>query len=190
MSLVAPFRSHPVAAFPLEEDAFEFCPYDGKRLTPSTAGDTRRGAKCPGCGFVDFQNPRPCVGVIIERDSKILLARRGLDPAAGMWDLPGGFIDAGEAAEDSVRREIREETGLVLEDLRYVWSIADTYGPSDDVPKPVPTLNLIFRARVRAGDAQADSDVRELRWFSVAELPADLAFTHQREALKRYREES
>ncbi|MGB2987291.1 MAG: NUDIX domain-containing protein [Phycisphaerae bacterium] len=175
----------------MEDGTFEFCPYHGKKLEPRSIGEAPGAVECPDCGFIDFKNPRPCVGVIIEgADHCILLAQRGVDPAAGAWDLPGGFIEQGESAEHAAEREIEEETGLRLKDVRYLCSLPDIYPPSEGVPRPVATLNLIFSAKVAAGDVQAASDVVQLRPFSDTELPTNLAFPHQRLALELYRKVS
>lgn len=85
--------------------SYSYCPYDGKKLIET---DTGR-AKCPLCDFVDYQDPKPCVAIFITQNNKVLLARRGVEPFKGMWDIPGGFIESGESAEQAV---IREALGL------------------------------------------------------------------------------
>ena len=148
-------------------------------------GDIRPTCPRRPCGFVDYGDPKPCVAVLIEHDGKLLLARRAVAPAKGKWDIPGGFIDGGESAEDAVRREIEEETGLVPMDIAYVGSVVDSYGC-----RKAPTLNLCFRAGVRKPELRARSDVAELRWCAPAQLPAanEMAFAHQPPLLQRWRE--
>ena len=133
-----------------------FCPYCGTRLAEiaDEHGDIRPTCPRRPCGFVDYGDPKPCVAVLIEHDGKLLLARRAVAPAKGKWDIPGGFIDGGESAEDAVRREIEEETGCVPKDIEYVGSIVDVYGSRD-----VPTLNLCFRASLRETELAARSDI-------------------------------
>lgn len=186
MGFVPKIRSRVVPTNQLEESRFDFCPYDGFSLSPRKVAQADGAGRCPGCGFVDFRNPRPCVGVIIEGADGVLLGQRGVDVATGAWDLPGGFIEGGESAEKAVEREILEETGLFPEHLRYLCSLPDVYGPTPEVPKRIATLNLIFMAELGPGDAQPASDVVNLQWFSVADLPTRMAFPHQREALELY----
>ena len=160
------------------ESRFRFCPYDGTHLVWRGGEDSGNLPTCPECGFVDYNNPKPCVAVLIERDGRLLLVRRGVEPAKGMWDIPGGFIDYDESAEEAARREILEETGLRLANLRYRASVADVYGPRNP-----PTLNLCFAADVAGGGPRPQSDVVELGWFGPDALPEHLAFRHQKELL-------
>jgi NADH pyrophosphatase NudC (nudix superfamily) len=158
---------------------FLFCPYDGTRLTPRHAEGVSRPT-CPACDFVDYANPKPCVAVLIEQAGKLLLGKRAVEPAKGMWDILGGFIDAGETAENAVHREIKEETGLDVTITRYLGSFPDTYGP-----RRVPTLNLGYLAVPSGGRLQAASDVAELAWLS--ELPTTWAFPHQEQIIAAWR---
>jgi 8-oxo-dGTP diphosphatase len=107
------------------------------------------------------------------------LGRRCVDPSKGAWDLPGGFIDAAETAEEAVAREIKEETGLVVKGTRYVGSFYDTYGKQAE-----PTLIHCFLVDVDDGDPTPESDVAELRWFRPSEMPVRMAFPHQKQVLR------
>ena len=162
---------------------FAFCPRDGSPLEQLAKAEGRVRPTCKRCGFVDWANPKPCVGVLTVRGGRLLLARRGVDPAKGEWDIPGGFIDAGETGEQAALREMSEETGLAVRLTGYFGSFPDTYGPSNE-----PTLNLFFTAEAPAGDPKPKSDVAELRWFLPSELPHKMAFTHQPEVLRRWRD--
>jgi mutator protein MutT len=158
---------------------FEYCPYDGQRL--SLAGQDRVQRRvCPMCGYVDYQNPRPCVSIVIARRSQILLARRGVDPAKNKWDFPGGFVDPGESAEDAVVREAFEETGLTVKVCRYLGSVSDVYGE-----RSFETLTMAFLVNAVAGNPTAQDDVAELAWFPLDKVPfRDMAFAHQQDILR------
>jgi NADH pyrophosphatase NudC (nudix superfamily) len=99
-----------------------------------------------------------------------------------LWDILGGFIDAGETAEEAVCREILEETGLRVRITRYLGSFPDTYGP-----RQVPTLNLGFVTLVTSGALHPATDVAEVRWFAATELPRVWAFPHQPKVIEAWR---
>jgi NADH pyrophosphatase NudC (nudix superfamily) len=162
---------------------FLFCPYDGQRLAPRTDDEGTTRPCCPVCGFIDYANPKPCVAVLIEQDGRLLLGRRAKEPAKELWDILGGFIDAGETAEQAIHREVEEETGLHVLIGRYLGSFPDTYGP-----RGVPTLNLGFVTVPTGGTLRPASDVAELRWFAPAELPTAWAFPHQVQVIDAWRQ--
>ena len=64
--------------------------------------------------------------VVVERDEKVLMVRRGVEPGLGMWSLPGGYVDRGEMVERAAEREVVEETGLEVKGDRSWWE----YSPS------------------------------------------------------------
>ena len=137
------------------------------------AGEELPRLHCPRCGLVLYDNPAPTASaVVVDPEGRILLARRGADPARGMWDLPGGFVESGEQPDQTVRRELLEESGLEIEltGLLGIW--ADRYG---DGPH---TLNIHYAARPSGGALVAGSDVAELVWTAPQELPpaSDMAF--------------
>ena len=83
-------------------------------MRPSHPPDPARLA-CPSCGFVHYENPAPTVQAWIERDGRLLALRRGQEPLKGEWNMPGGFVEAGECGPEAIAREVREETGLEVE---------------------------------------------------------------------------
>lgn len=137
---------------------------------------------CPACGLVLYDNPAPtATAIVTRRDGAILFTRRAIEPALGMLDLPGGFIEAGESPELAVRRELMEETGLEIELTGYLGTFPDRYGEG------AHTLNIYFTAVVSGGVACAADDVSELVWIAPGELPArsEIAFANSVEALER-----
>lgn len=138
---------------------------------------------CRECAFVYYNNPRPCVGVLALEENRILLVERGIDPFKGYWDIPGGFMEAGESPETSAIREMCEETGLevVLCDLLGFYT--DTYGPEQ-----IPTLNICYVARVAGGMPSAGSDAVRMEWFALGDLPEKIAFAWEQRALRQLRD--
>jgi ADP-ribose pyrophosphatase YjhB (NUDIX family) len=113
--------------------------------------------------------------LVVDGAGCVLLARRAHEPDAGRWDLVGGFLEEGEHPIAGLHREVLEETGLEVEVGAFLGVVADTYGDEDDAKH---VLNLVWEARVVAGEPQPADDVSELRWFSLEELPSadELAF--------------
>ena len=93
---------------PLEK--FEYCPMCGSH---HFVENSKASKKCENCGFEFFMNPSSAnVAIITNSKGEILVERRRNEPAKGTLDLPGGFAELGETAEQGVAREVMEETGL------------------------------------------------------------------------------
>ena len=112
----------------------------------------------------------------------MLLGRRAFDPAVGLWDVPGGFLEEGEGPIDGLRRELREETGLEIEPTEFLGIWLQAYGGRT-------VLCLTWLARPAGGSERAGDDLSELRWFAPDELPApgELAFDSFVDILGRWR---
>jgi len=153
--------------------------------TPLEGGEAQ--LHCPGCGSTYYANSAPCVSALVEDGrGRVLLARRAVEPDLGLWDCPGGFLEEGEDPLDGLRRELREETGLVAEPARFVGIWMDVYG---DAPEAAATLNIYWTVQVDEAEPVAADDVAELRWFAVDELPGgdELAFSTVEDALAAWR---
>lgn len=153
---------------------------DGWRFCARCGGDLatdERPLRCTVCGERYWANALPAVQCLIERDGRVLLARRGVEPRLGHWDLPGGFVEEGEWPEPAVRREVREETGLDVEQADLVRIDIEPYGDRF-------VFSVTYRVRVTEhGEPVADDDVAELRWFAPEELPDEMAFPGQENVL-------
>lgn len=164
-----------------ELDGWKHCPVCATAVEPE---DGR--VECSECGFVTYAHSMPTASAVVADDEgRVLLSRRANDPAAGMWDLPGGFLEEGEHPVDCLSRELREEAGIGLTDERLLGIWIDTYEYKRRV---VATLNVYYSARIAQGTPQAADDVAELRWFEPDEVPvAELAFKHITEVLSAWR---
>jgi ADP-ribose pyrophosphatase YjhB (NUDIX family) len=146
-------------------DDWRFCPRCGGGLAWTDDHLT-----CPSCGDEHWANAIPGVQGILERDGRVLLARRGNEPRRGFWDLPGGFLHETESPAAGLRREFREETGLEVEPVRLLRIDIEPYGG-----RYVFSVTWLVRGD---GDPVAADDVDEVRWFGPDELP-DMAFPGQ-----------
>jgi 8-oxo-dGTP diphosphatase len=129
-----------------------------------------------------YRYPRPALTVdcvvfgFDEGELKILLVQRDLEPFAGRWALPGGFVRVDEALEDAARRELREETGLGDVFLEQLF----TFGEVDRDPRErVVSVAYYALTPVARQEVRAATDARAAAWFAAADLPS-LAFDHDR----------
>jgi NAD+ diphosphatase len=84
--------------------------------------------RCGACGFELYLNVAAAVaGVIVDEQGRMVVLVRGKEPGQGQWDLPGGFVDPGDTAEEALRREVREEIGLEVTAMRYLGSWPNVY---------------------------------------------------------------
>lgn len=148
---------------------FSFCPKCGAK---SFVEDTEKSKRCEACGFVYFMNPSAStVAIIIDERDRLLVVRRSKEPAKGTLDLPGGFCDCYETAEEGVRREVMEETGLSVTESRYLFSLPNMYRYSG---LDIPTLDLFFLCKVeRTEGAKAMDDAGEVLWLPWQEVRAE-----------------
>ena len=151
---------------PLE--VFRFCPKCGSENFEINNALSRH---CSDCGFTYYQNPRASTAAfILNSKGELLIAKRAKEPAMGTLDLPGGFVDNAETAEQGMVREIKEETGLDIqpESIEYLFSIPNVYHYSG---MDIHTLDLFFLCRV--DDEQtvaAADDAAELAWLPLREV--------------------
>jgi ADP-ribose pyrophosphatase YjhB (NUDIX family) len=154
-------------------DGWRFCPICGEAI--DNLGER---AECRACGYVGYANAVPGVeAVCFDAAGRVLLGRRANDPSAGRWDLPGGFLQENEIPLDGLRREVLEETALVIEPEEFLGHWLEPYDGRI-------VLCLAWTARAD-GAGRAGDDLVELRWFTPDRLPppSELAFTHYPDVL-------
>lgn len=149
---------------PLE--VFHFCPKCGSSDFEIHNPLSRH---CSNCGFTYYQNPRASTAAfILNKKGELLVAKRGKEPAKGTLDLPGGFVDNEETAEQGMVREILEETGLRInvDSVEYLFSIPNIYRYSG---MDIHTLDLFFRCYVDEESTviKAADDAAELAWVPL-----------------------
>ncbi len=166
---------------------FRYCPVCSSESLSSTE---ERYTLCTRCGFQFFFNSAAAVGVLLLQENRVLLTVRNRDPGRGMLDLPGGFVDPGEGAEEAACREIREELGLSLERevLRYAGSGENLYQYGNVTYR---TLDLFFSYELPEGAAEMirkeETEIAEIRFYGRGEFRAEeFAFPTHAKALERF----
>ena len=136
--------------------------YCGRCATPTTMKTTEFAMACPNCGLLAYPRISPAVMVLIGRGDELLLARSPhFKP--GIFSALAGFVEAGETLEQCAVREVREEVGIQISNLRYFRS----------QPWPFPdSLMLAFFADYAGGEITPDpSEIEAAGWFSRSALP-------------------
>jgi 8-oxo-dGTP diphosphatase len=109
------------------------------------------------------------VGAIIIDQERVLLVKRGNEPLAGSWSIPGGLLDIGETLSQAVVREAFEETGLTVE-AGELLGVYDRIMPDADQRTRYHYVLVDFLCRRISGELQAAGDAADARWFTSSEL--------------------
>ncbi|KPK39130.1 MAG: hypothetical protein AMJ65_11950 [Phycisphaerae bacterium SG8_4] len=162
---------------------FNYCPSCGSR---GIVFDRIKEFTCADCEFTYFQNVATAAGTILECGGKIVLIKRKQEPGKGLLDLPGGFLDPQETAEEAAKREIREEVKIDVDTLQYLGSYPNTY-----VFKGVGyhSCDLLFYSRIDAFPTEFDkTEVAELVLMDPEEIQDDeVAFESIKMGLRLFR---
>lgn len=168
-------------------DKFKFCPVCG---SPRWTEHNFKSKQCGDCGFVYYANPCSATAAfIVDDEGRLLVVRRAKEPAKGTLDLPGGFVDMGETVEEGMIREIKEETGLDITNIQYLFSSPNVYVYSG---MGVHTLDMDYLARVHGSVPviKAADDAAEALWIPIAQVnPAEFGLTSIRNAVIRFLKE-
>lgn len=113
------------------------------------------------------QTPLVGVGAVVVFEGRVLLVRRGSKPLKGHWTLPGGVLEVGETLVEGVAREVREETGLLVEPLELVELLDRIYREADRIRYHYVIADYL--CRVTGGELHAASDADAVRWVERAE---------------------
>ncbi len=158
---------------------YRFCPRCGSKLL-AVELDNRERRVCPKADFVQYRNPVPAVGAFVRKDSKLLMVLRKYPPRAGLWTLPAGFMEYDEAPEETAVREVKEETGLDV----AVQKLFSVYRAGDD-PRTRVVL-ILYEMKIVGGRLKPGDDALKAEFFTLANLPEDIAFSAHRKALSDY----
>ena len=125
--------------------------------------EKERAKECPDCGFVMFPRISPAIIVLVEKKDRILLAR-AVRFKENVYSVLAGFVEPGETLEEAVEREVEEEVGIKIKDIRYFGS----------QPWPFPdSLMIAFVAKYKSGKIKIDkNEIVDAGWFSYDNLPA------------------
>jgi NAD+ diphosphatase len=151
------FRAYHVAQWRRESR------YCGSCGSPNEDSPGELARQCPVCGRLEYPRISPAIIVIVINDREQALLAHNHKFAGGVYSLIAGFTEAGEDLEATVAREVREEVGIEVRDIRYVASH----------PRPFPNSQMLgFTARYNGGTITPDGvEIEDAQWFNRDKLP-------------------
>ncbi len=165
--LAVAFRASQIAHF---DRTHRYCGLCGAGAKPVPG---ERAMRCGACGHVAYPRVSPAMMVLVRKGDAILLARHAKVPH-GRYTALAGFVEPGESVEEAVHREVREEVGLEVRDLRYF--------ASQSWPFP-HSLMIAFTAQYAGGEVRCDpAEIAEARWFGPGDALPELSI---RESIAR-----
>jgi 8-oxo-dGTP diphosphatase len=158
---------------------YRFCPLCGHTLqTQVIKSFEPERLVCSDCGYVFYLNPKVAVGTLGTLNGKIVLLKRGIEPAYGRWVFPGGYVDRGETLEEAAIRETQEEVNLEIR----IESLVNVYSYPGR-----PVIVVVYAVEIIGGELGAGEEAIEVRTFAPGEIPwRELAFPSTRDALREY----
>lgn len=159
---------------------FVYCPYCAAPLGTEVRGGRPRPV-CSACRYVAYRNPTIGVAVVVLEGARILLGRRAADSSyGGLWCIPCGHVEWDEDIRVAARREMEEETGLVVELGEIVAAHSNFHNPAQH------TVGIWFRAQIIGGAPKAGDDLDRVEYFELGS-PPPLAFPTDQRVLDQLR---
>jgi ADP-ribose pyrophosphatase YjhB (NUDIX family) len=160
----------------------KFCSHCGSTLTLTVPpGDHLPRHVCAACNAIHYQNPKLVTGCVAEWQGRILLCKRAIEPRAGFWTPPAGFMENGETTEAAAARETAEEALAEAVDLKPFALV--------NVPH-ADQVHLLFRGVLKDGRHAPGTESLETALLEEREIPwEEIAFPSMRFTLERYLED-
>jgi 8-oxo-dGTP diphosphatase len=137
----------------------------------------KRDELCPHCGR--FANRGVSIDAVITENSKVLLIQRGVEPNKGYWGTPGGYVGWDESTEETVAREVKEETNLDVINTKLVG----VYSSPTRHPKQV--INILYAVEVsKITKLKVGDDASDAKWFPLNKLPPKMALDHKQNIIE------
>ena len=156
----------------------KYCSNCGQRVTKrKPSDDSHERWVCDACATVHYQNPKIVVGCVPEKDGRILLCKRAIEPRYGYWTVPAGFMELGESQAQGAARETLEEACAEVE-IGHLFASVDVVDAGQ--------VHVFFTAKL-LGDYAAGEESLEVAMYREDEVPwDDIAFRSGSYALKKY----
>jgi NAD+ diphosphatase len=163
-----------------QQDTYKFCTNCKTELV-----DKDHFKECPKCKKQYFFNAKPTVALVLTNNkNEVLLTKRAHDPYKNWWDVTGGFVEPNETLEEAVQRELKEETGLSVSDLKYICSLPENYDFRGEI---IPVVAAVFTGKAVDNETVVVADdVADYKFVPVDQVDVDtIAFDNQREVIRK-----
>lgn len=162
---------------------YKYCPRCRSEMVDRMVyGRMRRVCSDASCRFVQFIDPKVGSAVLaLSDDNRVLLVKRNADPARGSWCLPGGFMEIGETPRATAIRECQEESGFEVD----ITGLIDVFYYENYRGSGVL---IIYKGKIVSGASQPGDDAEAVAFFGPHELPDNIVFQSNLEALAAWRE--
>jgi len=145
---------------------YQFCPFCGKRLQVRVEEGKER-KYCSPCHWTYYPRVAQAAAAVIVKKGKVLLVQRKREPYKGTWMFPAGFVDFGEHPSDTIKREVREETGLTVKKV----CLMNVFQAEDDSREP-GHLTIYYQVEVSKGHLKNDEEEnQDIGWFDIQKPP-------------------
>jgi len=160
-----------------KKEDFKFCPRCGHGFVLQDIHiENQPQLVCHSCKFIFYLDPKLVVAALVTYHGKILLLERAEAPGVGLWAFPGGHVERGVNLFESIKNEIKEESGLDVK----VGEIIETYSFGD-------TIQLVYSAIAKDDSIKINIESTNGKFFNHDEIPWEkLAFNSTKEILKKY----
>ena len=164
-----------------KDSTMKYCSECGQAVVQQVpSDDNRERSVCEACGVVHYVNPKIVVGCVPEKDGRILLCKRAIEPRYGYWTVPAGFMELGESTAQGAARETLEEACAEVE-IGHLFASVDVVDAGQ--------VHLFFTAKLLS-DYAAGQESLDVAMYSEDEIPwDDIAFHSGRYALQKYFED-
>lgn len=145
---------------------YKFCPFCASRLETITQ-ERKKRKFCSNCNWTHYPHVAASAGAIVAKKGKVLLVKRARNPFKNTWMFPAGFLDFGEHPTETVEREIKEETGLTVNDTKLVEIFQ-----SEDDPRAPGHLIFFYKVSTKGKVQNLDKKENErIEWFGIKNPP-------------------
>lgn len=160
---------------------YQFCPFCGEKLSIKE-GEKKERKYCPSCKWTYYPHVAVAVAAVIARKDRVLMVKRAREPYKGTWMFPAGFIEFGEHPEETLSREVLEETGLKIKKAVF-FRIEQV----DDDPRSPGHFCLVYRVRTAGkvlGTIKTDKEENsDVGWFEIKN-PPEIGWKSHKEIMK------